>query len=342
MEWSTTGKTPSEPHFENGNDYGGKLRRWQRSRVHGGRGLKTAAWRENDFDYMKSGHVRNGPVNEYDLGQRLVQLVEVDRASADAVAPPASESLYVPARAGEVLLVFLPDGWGDSDNNDNGNYQGSLRTVTDGSELVLGRAYGGDVSWTEAPENYFCVCASDDDKVSRSHVKLVSRDGSVVLTNLEGWRAAAKESQRVLLDGVLVEAEPVSVRAGATPLLLGGDGGVRAYLITPTDDGNGGPRLDWSPCRLRLELDLVLARKLARPDAFESLPRLVVALRGIQQVNDRVDLLEVEPDRTTAEVDDLLKQLDNYWKSSKDYYDDDEHCRGRNYFWDAPDLQCDY
>ena len=34
--------------------------------------------------------------------------------------------------------------------------------------------------------------------------------------------------------------------------------------------------------------------------------------------------------------------LDNYWKSSKDYYDDDEHCRGRNYFWDAPDLQCDY
>ena len=38
----------------------------------------------------------------------------------------------------------------------------------------------------------------------------------------------------------------------------------------------------------------------------------------------------------------LLKQLDNYWKSSKDYYDDDEHCRGRNYFWDAPDLQCDY
>ena len=51
--------------------------------------------------------------------------------------------------------------------------------------------------------------------------------------------------------------------------------------------------------------------------------------------------LKVEPDRTTAEVDDLLKQLDNYWKSSKDYYDDDEHCRGRNYFWDAPDLQCD-
>ena len=100
--------------------------------------------------------------------------------------------------------------------------------------------------------------------------------------------------------------------------------------------------MDWSPCRLRLELDLVLARKLARPDAFESLPRLVVALRGVQQVNDRVDLLEVEPDRTTAEVDSLLKQLDNYWKSSKDYYDDDEHCRGRNYFWDAPDLQCDY
>ena len=52
--------------------------------------------------------------------------------------------------------------------------------------------------------------------------------------------------------------------------------------------------------------------------------------------------MEVEPDRTTAEVDSLLKQLDNYLKSSKDYYDDDEHCRGRNYFWDAPDLQCDY
>jgi hypothetical protein len=49
-----------------------------------------------------------------------------------------------------------------------------------------------------------------------------------------------------------------------------------------------------------------------------------------------------QPDRSTAEVDSLLKQLDNYWKSSKDYYDDDEHCRGRNYFWDAPDLQCDY
>ena len=106
-----------------------------------------------------------------------VQLVEVDGSSADAVAPPASESLYVPARAGEVLLVFLPDGWGDLDNNDNG-YLGSLRTVTDGSELVLGRAYGGDVSWTEAPENYFCLCSSDDDKISRSHVKLVSRDGS--------------------------------------------------------------------------------------------------------------------------------------------------------------------
>ena len=56
-----------------------------------------------------------------------------------------------------------------------------------------------------------------------------------------------------------------------------------------------------------------LARKLARPDAFESLPRLVVALRGVQQVNDRVDLLEVEPDRSTAEVDSLLKQLDNFY-----------------------------
>ena len=181
MEWSTTGNTPSEPHVDdNGLENGGKLRRWQRSRVHsheGGRGLKTAAWRENYEFHMKSGHVTKGSVNEYDLGQRLVQLVEVDRSSADAVAPPASESLYVPARAGEVLLVFLPDGWGDLDNNDNG-YLGSLRTVTDGSELVLGRAYGGDVSWTEAPENYFCLCSSDDDKISRSHVKLVSRDGS--------------------------------------------------------------------------------------------------------------------------------------------------------------------
>ena len=134
------------------------------------------------------------------------------------------------------------------------------------------------------------------------------------------------------------------------PVAVSGGAAVAAYpaLRRPTDlgvdvdpDGHHAS-MDWSPCRLRLELDLVLARKLARPDAFESLPRLVVALRGVQQVNDRVDLLEVEPDRTTAEVDDLLKQLDNYWKSSKDYYDDDEHCRGRNYFWDAPDLQCDY
>ena len=130
-------------------------------------------------------------------------------------------------------------------------------------------------------------------------------------------------------------------------LLLACTAKVAAFAQTPPEcvdvdpDGHHAS-MDWSPCRLRLELDLVLARKLARPDAFESLPRLVVALRGIQQVNDRVDLLEVEPDRTTAEVDDLLKQLDNYWKSSKDYYDDDEHCRGRNYFWDAPDLQCDY
>ena len=98
MEWSTTGKTPSEPHFENGVDYGGKLRRWQRSRVHsheGGRGLKTAAWRENYEFHMKSGHVTKGSVNEYDLGQRLVQLVEVDRSSADAVAAENETAVLV-------------------------------------------------------------------------------------------------------------------------------------------------------------------------------------------------------------------------------------------------------
>ena len=163
------------------------------------------------------------------------------------------------------------------------------------------------------------------------------------------WRSTDRRRTRYLTHVMLARAFALR-EDWKNPVAVSGGAAVAAYpaLRRPTDlgvdvdpDGHHAS-MDWSPCRLRLELDLVLARKLARPDAFESLPRLVVALRGIQQVNDRVDLLEVEPDRTTAEVDDLLKQLDNYWKSSKDYYDDDEHCRGRNYFWDAPDLQCDY
>ena len=105
------------------------------------------------------------------------------------------------------------------------------------------------------------------------------------------------------------------------------------------------PHMDWSPCGLRDELELVLARQLPRADAFDHLPRLINSLRGMRQkVEDRLDIQGDWRGRLTTEVDEMTSKLEKYWKSGEDdedYYEQDDDCRGADYYWEQHE-DCDY
>ena len=111
------------------------------------------------------------------------------------------------------------------------------------------------------------------------------------------------------------------------------------------DMGFSYPHMDWSPCGLRDELELVLARQLPRADAFDHLPRLINSLRGMRQkVEDRLDIQGDWRGRLTTEVDEMTSKLEKYWKSGEDdedYYEQDDYCRGADYYWEQHE-DCDY
>ena len=111
------------------------------------------------------------------------------------------------------------------------------------------------------------------------------------------------------------------------------------------DMGRSYPHMDWSPCGLRDELELVLARQLPRADAFDHLPRLINSLRGMRQkVEDRLDIQGDWRGRLTTEVDEMTSKLEKYWKSGEDdedYYEQDDDCRGADYYWEQHE-DCDY
>ena len=111
------------------------------------------------------------------------------------------------------------------------------------------------------------------------------------------------------------------------------------------DMGRSYPHMDWSPCGLRDELELVLARQLPRADAFDHLPRLINSLRGMRQkVEDRVDIQGDFRGMLTTEVDEMTSKLEKYWKSGEadeDYYEQDDDCRGADYYWEQHE-DCDY
>ena len=111
------------------------------------------------------------------------------------------------------------------------------------------------------------------------------------------------------------------------------------------DMGFSYPHMDWSPCGLRDELELVLARQLPRADAFDHLPRLITSLRGMRQkVEDRIDIQGDFRGMLTTEVDEMTSKLEKYWKSGEDdedYYEQDDDCRGADYYWEQHE-DCDY
>ena len=88
-----------------------------------------------------------------------------------------------------------------------------------------------------------------------------------------------------------------------------------------------------------------LARQLPRADAFELFSRLITSLRGMRQkVEDRVDIQGDFRGMLTTEVDEMTSKLEKYWKSGEDdedYYEQDDDCRGADYYWEQHE-DCDY
>ena len=131
-------------------------------------------------------------------------------------------------RDGAACLVLVPARGGEPRR---------LKAVAPDATLVLGRAYdpNGD---TKPPDNFFAACPNEKcPKISRSLVRIDTTDNKITVANL-----AKKDTQRVLLDGVVVKFDaPVPV-TGTAPLHLGSalvckeGGDVRAYVVTPTDD----------------------------------------------------------------------------------------------------------
>ena len=132
-------------------------------------------------------------------------------------------------RGHSVCLVVVPARGGEPRR---------MRAVAPDAPLILGRAYT-DADSTDAPSNFFAVCSANErcSRISRSLVRIDTTGDAITLHNL-----AKKDTQRVLLDGVVVKFDaPVSVKETA-PLHLGNaiackeGGDVRAYVVTPTDD----------------------------------------------------------------------------------------------------------
>ncbi len=131
-------------------------------------------------------------------------------------------------RDGAACLVLVPARGGEPRR---------LKAVAPDATLVLGRAYdpNGD---TKPPDNFFAACPNEKcPKISRSLVRIDTTDNKITVANL-----AKKDTQRVLLDGVVVKFDaPVPV-TGTAPLHLGSalvckeGGDVRAYVVTPTHE----------------------------------------------------------------------------------------------------------
>ena len=112
-----------------------------------------------------------------------------------------------------------------------------MQVVAPDASLILGRDYaeGGVES---PPSHFFAVCPNAEcSRISRRLVRIETRSDAITVANL-----AKKDTQRVLLDGVVVKFDaPVTIKETA-PLRLGDDiacqdgGDVRAYVVTPTDD----------------------------------------------------------------------------------------------------------
>jgi hypothetical protein len=131
-------------------------------------------------------------------------------------------------RDGAACLVLVPARGGEPRR---------LRAVAPDASLILGRDYaeGGD---STPPSNFFAACPNEKcPRISRKLVQIETKDNKITVANL-----AKKDTQRVLLDGVVVKFDaPVPV-TGTAPLHLGSalvckeGGDVRAYVVTPTDD----------------------------------------------------------------------------------------------------------
>ena len=63
-----------------------------------------------------------------------------------------------------------------------------------------------------------------------------------------------------------------------------------------------------------------------------------------QKVEDRVDIQGDFRGMLTTEVDEMTSKLEKYWKSGEDdedYYEQDDYCRGSDYYWEQHE-DCDY
>ncbi len=131
-------------------------------------------------------------------------------------------------RDGAACLVLVPARGGEPRR---------MQAVAPDASLILGRAYSCDGESTP-PDNFFAVCPNEKcPRISRSLVRIETKDNKITVANL-----AKKDTQRVLLDGVVVKFDaPVPV-TGTAPLHLGNaiaceqGGDVRAYVVTPTDE----------------------------------------------------------------------------------------------------------
>ena len=131
-------------------------------------------------------------------------------------------------RDGAACLVLVPARGGEPRR---------MQAVAPDASLILGRDYaeGGAES---PPSDFFAVCPNEKcSRISRRLVRIETRSEAITVANL-----AKKDTQRVLLDGVVVKFDaPVTIKETA-PLRLGDDvacqdgGDVRAYIVTPTDD----------------------------------------------------------------------------------------------------------
>ena len=100
-------------------------------------------------------------------------------------------------RDGAACLVLVPARGGEPRR---------LKAVAPDATLVLGRAYdpNGD---TKPPDNFFAACPNEKcPKISRSLVRIDTTDNKITVANL-----AKKDTQRVLLDGVVVNCVVVVV-----------------------------------------------------------------------------------------------------------------------------------
>ena len=179
---------------------------------------------------------------------------------------------------------------------------------------------------------------------------------------VEAAHAAPRNMHRMTILDLLREGfalERVDEEDRGSSVLVRGAAAVAAYPAVSrpdelTDDtssprdrdmGFSYPHMDWSPCGLRDELELVLARQLPRADAFDHLPRLITSLRGMRQkVEDRVDIQGDFSSMLTTAVDEMTSKLEKYWKSGEDdedYYEQDDDCRGADYYWEQHE-DCDY